>query len=132
MTPVTHLDLVSVAVAVFLTASLITAITVIWKPVRRGQAFADLVTRELTGWEDPATGEQHPSLRAEIRDLSSRLGVVEQATRQLRPNGGTHLYDAIHRLEVKADLQAERVAAVEGAVEALKPRSRARKPKDAL
>lgn len=123
------LDAAAVATAMLLAAALITAAGVLWRPIRKWQTFTDLITRELTGHEDVATGERHPSLRQEIRDLSERLGTVEQQTRQLRPNGGTHLYDAIRRIEEKAESTADRVARLEGAVEALKPKPRTRKPK---
>ena len=69
----TDLDYAAALVVVLAAASVITAITVIWKPIRKVTNFTDLITRELTGWRDITTGEEHPSLRAEIHQISNRL-----------------------------------------------------------
>lgn len=121
-TPVAAFDAGAVAIAIVIAATVMTSSAVVWRGVRRVTGFTDLLHRELTGWKDPATGEDHPSLRAEIRHLSDRIHTVEQATSQLRPNGGTHLYDAIRRIETAVNEHDERVARLEAAVgNALQP-----------
>lgn len=130
-TPVAAFDPGAVAIAIVIAATVMTSAAIVWRGVRKFTGFTDLLNRELTGWVDPATGEQHPSLRAELRDLSTRITTVEHATNQLKPNGGTHLYDAIRRIENAVnehDARVERLeAAVDAALKKTTPKPRTRK-----
>lgn len=93
------IDLTAAVVAVLSAAALATAITVLWKPIRKVTRFTDLITRELTGWRDEATGEAHPSLRAEIHEISSRLeGFIARITEDI-----SDLHQRVLRLENEFD-----------------------------
>ena len=128
-TPVDAFDAGAVAMAIVIAAAVMTSAAVVWRGVRKFTGFTDLLHRELTGWVDPATGENHPSLRQELRDLGTRIDVVEQATNQLRPNGGTHLYDAIRRIETAVGEHDSRVDRLEQAIGQLGTTSPAPRPR---
>lgn len=121
-------DPYAVVLALFFASALVVAIRTLWTPLKKFNSFTELLQRELTGWHDPATGEDHPSLRSEIKELQrfhheaeTRLMRVEKATDQLYPNGGSHLADAIRDT-------AKRVEALETRVDdALKPKPRTRR-----
>lgn len=121
-------DPYAVVLALFFASALVVAVRTVWGPIKRFNNFTELLQRELTGWHDPASGEDHPSLRAELKELKryhaeadSRLAKVEKATDQLYPNGGTHLADAIRDTAKKVDALESRVE------EALKPKPRTRR-----
>jgi hypothetical protein len=96
-------DVAALAGVIILAAGVVTASRTLWTVSRKWTTFTDLLKRELTGWQDEATGEVHPSLRSELKDAHQRLTEVEQATRQLRPNGGSHLADAIRQTDTRLE-----------------------------
>ena len=97
------IDSMTVVAVLLLAASVVTSIKVVWGPIRKFNNFIDLMQRELTGWTDDATGFQHPSLRKEVIDIHNRLTKVEEATKQLTPNSGSHVADAVRRTAEKVE-----------------------------
>lgn len=118
-----EMDFVAAAAVVLFAAALVMAVRTLWGVAASAKNHMDLIKRELTGWDDPATGENHPSLRAEVKDLSTRLDVVEQDTKQLRRNGGTHLADRVADIAESVTLLRQRIDEVHP-VDAPKPRRR--------
>ena len=87
---------------VIYTTSILVALGVLYAAARRVGAF----TRRITHTLDDLTGEpERPGVRARpgvmerLSSIEQRLDEVEGTTRQLRPNGGSHLADAIARIE---------------------------------
>lgn len=102
--PTQELDFLAVAVVTVFAAGLFIAVRTLWGAAAAVKNHLDLIRRELTGWHDPATGEDHPSLRSELHAQRERLECMENDTRQLRRNGGSHLAD---RLAVMAQEVSE-------------------------
>ena len=110
-----EMDFIAAAAVVLFAAALVMAVRTLWGVAASAKNHMDLIKRELTGWDDPATGENHPSLRAEVKHLSNRLDAVEQDTKQLRRNGGSHLADRV------ADI-VEEIATVKDSVNSVRER----------
>jgi hypothetical protein len=83
-------------------AAAITACLVVWQAVRTVMKFVRKVTDTLDdiGGEPERPGvPARPGVMERLQAIEERLGGVESDTRQLQRNHGSHLADAIGRIE---------------------------------
>ena len=126
----TDFDLFAFLAVVIFLAAVITAVKVLVGVGKKLLNFTDLLQRELTGWTDPATGEKHPSLRSELKDAHDRLCFVEEATKQLTPNSGSHIADVVRDMSQRLKRVEERIDVVHPEVPKPRTRRTTRKKED--